>query len=169
MSFMKGDLLSRMRLLIKGGIRERPVWMTALEKIPPEPKQKRCKKAPKIRMPEDPLVESYYARHPEAKMIPFKVRSYEPPPARRFAWRQLELMEQGIDKRKAMLMVEEEFAAEEEQKEELRRAERRKALREGRKPPPLRRSIVEDIQEAEEEVMKLSLEVVGSRTPPEER
>jgi hypothetical protein len=41
-------------------------------RVPPLPKKTRCHRAPNIKLPEDRLVESYYARHPEAKFIPFE-------------------------------------------------------------------------------------------------
>jgi hypothetical protein len=118
MSFMKGDLLSKARKLMKGGIMARPRWLDAVirypteqllyaaavavvadvafffshnfccceriverwvfvffslrNRVPPQPKKTRCHRAPNIKLPEDRLVESYYARHPEAKFIPFE-------------------------------------------------------------------------------------------------
>ncbi len=41
-------------------------------RVPPQPKKTRCHRAPNIKLSEDRLVESYYARHPEAKIIPFE-------------------------------------------------------------------------------------------------
>eukprot|EP00850_Spirogloea_muscicola_P024598 SM001126S24102 [mRNA] locus=s1126:61:1011:+ [translate_table: standard] len=35
MSFMRGDLLTRMRKLVKAGIREKPAWLDAMEKCAP--------------------------------------------------------------------------------------------------------------------------------------
>ena len=53
-------------------------------------------KAPKpIVFPEDRLIQSYMARHPEAKMVPIWLNGEEQAPARVFATRQLQLIEVG--------------------------------------------------------------------------
>ncbi|CAI5506846.1 unnamed protein product, partial [Closterium sp. Naga37s-1] len=141
MSFMRGDLLQKARLLMRGGVVDPPKWLDALSKcvggrggewgvggggdgegsgerrgggmggrelrVPPQPKARRCPKARRIEFPEDPLVESYYARHPEAKLQAYRLQGFDPPVARRFAWRQLELMQQqGLTKRQARDAVE---------------------------------------------------------------
>ncbi|CAI7798683.1 unnamed protein product [Closterium sp. NIES-53] len=106
MSFMRGDLLQKARLLMRGGVVDPPKWLDALSKVPPQPKARRCPKARRIEFPEDPLVESYYARHPEAKLQAYRLQGFDPPVARRFAWRQLELMQQGLSKRHARDAVE---------------------------------------------------------------
>eukprot|EP00271_Cylindrocystis_brebissonii_P008478 TRINITY_DN22824_c0_g1_i1.p1 TRINITY_DN22824_c0_g1~~TRINITY_DN22824_c0_g1_i1.p1 ORF type:complete len:209 (+),score=54.53 TRINITY_DN22824_c0_g1_i1:322-948(+) len=93
MSFMKGDLLARVRLLVRGGVMEKPLWLDAVEKVPPMPIPKKTQRAPKIVYPEDRFIESYYFHHPEAKMEPFSLLDYDPPPAKRFALRQLEVLD----------------------------------------------------------------------------
>lgn len=162
MSFMKGDLLSKTRKLMKGGIIARPRWFDAVMRVPPEPKKTRCKKAPKIVLPEDRLVESYYARHPEAKFIAFELNSFDPPPARKFAWRQLELMDQGYPRDVARDMVEVEVAEAEKAAEEAFRADRRRAIMEGREPPAPKKSKIEEIQEEEWEYLSQGLAAIGS-------
>ena len=42
-----------------------------------------------------------YRRNPALKKIPYELDSFEPPFAKRFALRQLELMRQGMPKEKA--------------------------------------------------------------------
>ncbi|CAI5458265.1 unnamed protein product [Closterium sp. Yama58-4] len=112
MSFMRGDLLQKARLLMRGGVVDPPKWLDALSKVPPQPKARRCPKARRIEFPEDPLVESYYARHPEAKLQAYRLQGFDPPVARRFAWRQLELMQHhGLSKRQARDAVEHVGAA----------------------------------------------------------
>ncbi|CAN5976235.1 unnamed protein product [Sphagnum jensenii] len=73
MSFMKGDLLPKTRKLMKGGIMARSPMAGRCH----QPKKTRCHRAPNIKLPEDRLVESYYARHPEAKIIPFEQVEFE--------------------------------------------------------------------------------------------
>ena len=46
-----------------------------------------------LSFPEDPLIQSYMARHPEAKLVPISLSGDQPAPARAFAWRQLQLMQ----------------------------------------------------------------------------
>ncbi len=59
---------------------------------PPEPLVKGHR--PKaLSFPEDPLIQSYMARHPEAKLVPISLSGDQPAPARAFAWRQLQLMQ----------------------------------------------------------------------------
>eukprot|EP00270_Netrium_digitus_P019823 TRINITY_DN7934_c0_g1_i2.p1 TRINITY_DN7934_c0_g1~~TRINITY_DN7934_c0_g1_i2.p1 ORF type:complete len:300 (-),score=96.26 TRINITY_DN7934_c0_g1_i2:183-1082(-) len=123
MSYMKGDLLSTVRVLVQGGVKRVPKWFKAMEKVPPQPKVTRCKRVKKIVFPEDPLIESFYARHPEAKLDPVDLRSFDPPLARFFAQRQLELMQQGIPKMVARDMVEEEVEAADKQLREEERKE----------------------------------------------
>lgn len=57
-------------------------------------------------------------RAPQARLEPLDLASFEPPTARRFALRQLEVMErQGMTKRSAAALVEREFAAQRRQAE----------------------------------------------------
>jgi len=108
-------------------------------------------------------VESYYARHPEAKFIPFEINSFDPPPARKFAWRQLELMEQGYFRDQACDIVEAEFEAAEKAELEALKAERRRAIWEGREPPPLKLTKTEEVQQEEWENIVHGLNVLGSQ------
>eukprot|EP00850_Spirogloea_muscicola_P014564 SM000105S13909 [mRNA] locus=s105:428478:429401:- [translate_table: standard] len=163
MSFMRGDLLTRMRKLVKAGIREKPAWLDAMENVPPVRHLGPAKRAPQIRLEEDPYVESYYARHPEAKMIPIKLKSFDDPPnARRFAQRQLALIKAGMDKRKARDVVEAEFEREREAGEAAAAREREQAAAEGRPLPPRHRSALEEFQEQEWKVVAQSMHALGT-------
>ena len=48
----------------------------------------------------------------QAKNQPIRLNSWEPPPARLYAWRQMELMRQGVGRRRAQRMVQAEYEAE---------------------------------------------------------
>ncbi|CAI5476266.1 unnamed protein product [Closterium sp. Yama58-4] len=163
MSFMRGDLLQKARLLMRGGVVDPPKWLDALSKVPPQPKARRCPKARRIEFPEDPLVESYYARHPEAKLQAYRLQGFDPPVARRFAWRQLELMQHGLTKRQARDAVEAEFARAEQEEEERAVQEWRRAIREGRQPAAVRCSAVEEVQQEERAHMLAGLEAMGAQ------
>lgn len=67
-----------------------------------------------IRFPEDEIVRAYYKRNPGASLEPIDLGSFEPSTARRFASRQLELMDQGISRKDARLQTQTEFKAEAE-------------------------------------------------------
>lgn len=56
--------------------------------------------------PEDKLIQSFYDRYPNAKYIPVDLRSFDPPLAKKFAVRQLALMETGMSKQEAQAQVE---------------------------------------------------------------
>ncbi|CAI5492141.1 unnamed protein product [Closterium sp. Naga37s-1] len=133
-------------------------------RVPPQPKARRCPKARRIEFPEDPLVESYYARHPEAKLQAYRLQGFDPPVARRFAWRQLELMQQqGLTKRQARDAVEAEFTRAEQEEEERAVQEWRRAIREGRQPAAVRCSAVEEVQQEERAHMLAGLEAMGAQ------
>ncbi len=61
-------------------------------RCPPEPLVK-GHRPKKLTFPEDPLVQSYMTRHPEAKLTPIFLNGSQPAPARVFAERQLQLMQ----------------------------------------------------------------------------
>jgi hypothetical protein len=56
-------------------------------------------------------VHQYYRRHPEAKLAPLDLSSFEPPAARRFAFRQMELVAAGVPRRAAQDQAEAYVAA----------------------------------------------------------
>ncbi|CAK0787820.1 hypothetical protein CVIRNUC_011042 [Coccomyxa viridis] len=110
------DAVQRMHRLCRLGGHPAPAWLDAwsdMESIHMLSALKRKKspreawpKTPRIEYPEDPLVQSYYARNPDAKDHMVMLNSFEPPPARVFAWRQLRLMrEQGLSRKQAQRAV----------------------------------------------------------------
>jgi hypothetical protein len=57
------------------------------------------KRPPKLVYEEDEFVDAYYRRNPAATLEPIDLGSFNPPAARRFAFRQLELMkEHGLSR-----------------------------------------------------------------------
>ena len=69
--------------------------------MPIAPKEGR-QKPKRIEFPEDRLIQSYYAKHPEAAAEPIDLTSFTPPTARRFALQQLALMqERGLTRKQA--------------------------------------------------------------------
>uniref|UniRef100_A0AAD5DZR7 Small ribosomal subunit protein mS23 n=1 Tax=Chlorella ohadii TaxID=2649997 RepID=A0AAD5DZR7_9CHLO len=106
----KRDILAYTKSLVRAGVMERPLWMAAVERTPPLPAGKPGKRPPSITYPEDELIDAYYRKHPEARLEPIDMASFEPPTARRFALRQLELIErEGMSKRAAAAVAEEEL------------------------------------------------------------
>ncbi|CAL1361524.1 unnamed protein product [Linum trigynum] len=112
MSFMKGDLLSRTRRLVKGMAKAEPVWLKAMEQAPPATFPLSNGKIQKINVPEDPYIKMFFRKHralqPED---PVKMSTIDPPPARVFAQRVLELKEQGVDGKAAISAAEKEYQA----------------------------------------------------------
>lgn len=83
----------------------------ALPRMPPVAATKAGRRPPTLNFPEDEIVRAYYRRHPSASLEPVDLGSFEPSTARRFAARQMELMESGMPRREARAQTEEEFAA----------------------------------------------------------
>eukprot|EP00200_Dunaliella_tertiolecta_P001533 CAMPEP_0202351630 /NCGR_PEP_ID=MMETSP1126-20121109/8186_1 /ASSEMBLY_ACC=CAM_ASM_000457 /TAXON_ID=3047 /ORGANISM="Dunaliella tertiolecta, Strain CCMP1320" /LENGTH=113 /DNA_ID=CAMNT_0048943761 /DNA_START=251 /DNA_END=592 /DNA_ORIENTATION=+ len=66
----------------------------------------------KVMLPENRLMHKFYMRHPEARLEPVPLQSFEPPIAKQFAIRQLQLMQQGKGKfseDEAFALTEKEF------------------------------------------------------------
>ncbi|CAN1813879.1 hypothetical protein LINPERHAP1_LOCUS26988 [Linum perenne] len=78
MSFMKGDLLSRTRRLVKGMAKAEPVWLKAMEQAPPATFPLSNGKIQKVILPEDPYIKKFFEKHPA---LPFE----DPVRYRRFA------------------------------------------------------------------------------------
>jgi hypothetical protein len=133
-------LVKYVKFLVEAGAMKPPVWLHALEKcapapppdarrpcrrpsclltppppparrVPPPPPATPGRRPPKIVFPEDEHVRHYYRRHPEAVLHPLNLGAYEPPVARRFAARQMELLAQGLPRREARDTAEREFKA----------------------------------------------------------
>ncbi|PRQ19725.1 hypothetical protein RchiOBHm_Chr7g0220351 [Rosa chinensis] len=58
MSFMKGDLLTKTRKLVKGLAKAEPVWYKAMEQAPP-PTFPRADAIQRIALPEDVYIKSF--------------------------------------------------------------------------------------------------------------
>lgn len=55
------------------------------------------------------MIASFYHRHPEAKLEPLDLSSFEPPTVRRFVNLQMDLMQKGLSKEESRNQVELEF------------------------------------------------------------
>ncbi|KAL4516837.1 hypothetical protein Ndes2437B_g00940 [Nannochloris sp. 'desiccata'] len=105
-------LVKYVKFLMEAGVMERPLWLDALERVAPPTLTKAGRRPQSIRFPEDEIVRAYYKRNPGASLEPIYLGSFEPSTARRFATRQLELMDQGISRKDARLQTQSEFKAE---------------------------------------------------------
>mmetsp|Transcript_15494 Transcript_15494/g.43377 ORF Transcript_15494/g.43377 Transcript_15494/m.43377 type:complete len:157 (+) Transcript_15494:135-605(+) len=107
-----GNLLYRVKRLLKSGIFAEPVWLEALEKVPPTEFPKKGARPGKVEFPESQLIKYYTYNNPEVLNIPIRLDSYVPSPARQFVARQMEVMEErGLSKAEAAKVVAEEFDA----------------------------------------------------------
>jgi hypothetical protein len=104
-------LVKYVKFLVEAGAMKPPLWLSALERVPPPPLPAPGRRPPTIRFPEDELVRGYYRRHPEASLQPLDLGSFDPPPARRFAARALELIAAGVPRREATARAEHELAS----------------------------------------------------------
>ena len=82
-----------------------------MRRVPPRPLSKPGRRPQNIQFAEDEIVRAYYKRNPSASLEPIDLGSFEPTTARRFASRQIQLMEQGLSRRDASIQTREEFAA----------------------------------------------------------
>ncbi|CAL8472093.1 g11635 [Coccomyxa elongata] len=108
-----------MRRLCQLGGHPSPAWLSAWEKLDAlqlpgtekitHRKGERAARVKPINFPEDNLVDSFYARNADAKQYPVQINSFQPHPARVFAWRQMQLMQQGMSKGAARRKVQEQF------------------------------------------------------------
>ena len=83
---------------------KKPKWLQAIEKYPPpkEHMERQGKRPQELVYEEDDFVAAYYRRNPAASLEPIDLGSYVPPAARRFAYRQLELMKvEGLSRAQA--------------------------------------------------------------------
>ncbi|THU66717.1 hypothetical protein C4D60_Mb05t17150 [Musa balbisiana] len=126
MSYMRGDLLSRTRKLVKGLAKPTPVWLKPMEEAPPVTFPRTDGKIRKIEMPEDVYVKRFFKKHPDSLYHDaVKISGFDPPPARVFAWRVLELKGQGM-----------EYRAEKKAKKKAYSELKQIARLQGKKPPP---------------------------------
>ncbi|KAA0034439.1 hypothetical protein IC582_023039 [Cucumis melo] len=137
MSFMKGDLLTKTRKLVKGLAKAEPVWLKAMEQAPPPTFPRVDGKVQKITLPEDVYVKKFFQKHPDsAYHDAIKFLDFNPVPARIFAWRVLELKEQGVSEEEAMAAANMEYRAEKKMKKKAYSRLKQIARLQGKKPPP---------------------------------
>ncbi|GAB4861849.1 hypothetical protein Ancab_037105 [Ancistrocladus abbreviatus] len=137
MSYMRGDLLTKTRKLVKGLAKAEPLWLKAMEQAPPATFPRSDGKIKAITLPEDVYVKKFYWKHPESKYEDaIKFNSFNPVPARVFALRVLELKEQGVSEEEAMAVADMEYRAEEKAKKQAYARLKQIARLQGKKPPP---------------------------------
>ncbi|KAM0948957.1 hypothetical protein DsansV1_C06g0065181 [Dioscorea sansibarensis] len=137
MSYMRGDLLTKMRKLVKGLARPTPAWLKAMEEAPPVTFPRTDGKVKQIVLPEDAYVKKFFKKNPDSLYHDaIKISSFDPPPARVFAWRVLELKEQGVSEDEAMAIADMEYQAEKKAKKKAYKELKQIARLQGKKPPP---------------------------------
>ncbi|KGN51943.1 uncharacterized protein LOC101217717 [Cucumis sativus] len=136
MSFMKGDLLTKTRKLVKGLAKAEPVWLKAMEQAPPPSFPRVDGTIKTITLPEDVYVKKFFKKHPDSYYHDaIKFCGFNPPPARIFAWRVLELKEQGVNEEEAMTVANMEYRAEKKMKKNAYSRLKQIARLQGKKPP----------------------------------
>ncbi|KAH0451233.1 hypothetical protein IEQ34_018532 [Dendrobium chrysotoxum] len=137
MSYMRGDLLTRMRKLVKGLARPTPVWLKAMEEAPPVTLPRSDGKIKNIEMPEDVYVKRFFKKYPDSLYHDaVRFNGFSPPPARVFAWRVLELKEQGVTEEEAMAVADMEYMTEKKAKKKAYSELKKISRLQGKKPPP---------------------------------
>ncbi|KAL4282125.1 hypothetical protein GQ457_03G017990 [Hibiscus cannabinus] len=137
MSFMKGDLLTKTRKLVNGLAKPQPVWLKAMEHAPPATFPRPDGKLKTISLPEDVYINKFFQKHPESKgQDVIKISAYDPPPARLFGLRVLELKEQGVPEEEAMSVADMEYRKEKKEKKKAYARLKQIARLQGTKPPP---------------------------------
>ncbi|XP_065860481.1 uncharacterized protein [Euphorbia lathyris] len=137
MSFMRGDLLTRTRKLVKGMAKAEPSWLKAMEQAPPATFPRSDGKIKKISLPEDPYIKKFFSAHPDSKYHDaIKISAFDPPPARIFGLRVVELKEQGVGEKQAMAVADMEYRAEKKEKKKAYARLRKIARLQGKRPPP---------------------------------
>ncbi|XLR28627.1 hypothetical protein HN51_041961 [Arachis hypogaea] len=137
MSFMRGNLLSKTRKLVKGMAKAEPLWLKAMEEAPPATFPRAEGKIQTITLPEDAYVKKFYNKYPDSKYHdPIKISAFDHPPSRIYALRVLELKEQGINEEQAMAVADMEYLAEKKEKKKAYARLKQIARLQGKKPPP---------------------------------
>ena len=79
-------------------------------RCPPEPEDTSRKPKPRpIEFPEDRFIQSFYDRYPQVRQMPMDLHSKEPPLARQYALRALELWQGGRTPKEARRIADREF------------------------------------------------------------
>ncbi|KAL0417335.1 UNVERIFIED_CONTAM: hypothetical protein Slati_3565400 [Sesamum latifolium] len=156
MSYMRGDLLAKTRKLVKGFAKAEPVWLKPMEKAPPATFPRAEKKLNPISLPEDTFVNKFFQKHPDSKFEDaIKISGFDPPAARVFAWRVLELKEQGVSEEEAMAVADMEYRAERKAKKKAYARLKQIARLQGKRPPPNPyRSAIKEIQAEERQFVR---------------
>ncbi|RLM58064.1 uncharacterized protein C2845_PM18G14590 [Panicum miliaceum] len=82
MSYMRGDLLTKTRKLVKGLAKPAPTWLKAMEEAPPVTFPRVDGKIKKIEMPEDVYIKKFFKKHPDSLYHDaIKISGFDPPPA----------------------------------------------------------------------------------------
>ncbi|KAB2061011.1 hypothetical protein ES319_A10G058300v1 [Gossypium barbadense] len=137
MSFMKGDLLTKTRKLVNGLAKPLPVWLKAMEQAPTATFPRPDGKLKAISLPEDVYIKKFFQKYPVAKgHDAIKISAYDPPPARLFGLRVLELKEQGVTEEEAMAVADMEYRKEKKEKKKAYARLKQIARLQGKKPPP---------------------------------
>ncbi|KAJ0027831.1 hypothetical protein Pint_35265 [Pistacia integerrima] len=137
MSYMKGDLLTKTRRLVKGLAKAEPVWLKAMEQAPPATFPRGDGKVQKINLPEDVYIKKFFQKHPDSKQQDaIKICGFEPVPARIFGLRVLELKEHGVSEEEAMAVADMEYRAEKKEKKKAYTRLKQIARLQGKRPPP---------------------------------
>ncbi|MQM16831.1 hypothetical protein Taro_049793 [Colocasia esculenta] len=137
MSFTRGDLLTRTRKLVKGLAIATPRWLKSMEAAPPVTFPLPEGKVKQITMPEDVYVKKFFQKHPDSLYHDaIKISGFDPPPARVFAWRVLELKEQGAGEEQAMAIADMEYRTEKKEKKNAYRRLKEISRAQGKRPPP---------------------------------
>ncbi|KAK7309852.1 hypothetical protein RJT34_06927 [Clitoria ternatea] len=137
MSFMKGDLLSRTRKLVKGLAKAEPAWLKAMEQAPPATFPRAAGKIQTITLPEDAYVKKFYKKYPDSKYHDaIKFCAFDPPPSRVFGLRVLELKEQGVSEEQAMAIADMEYLTEKRAKKKAYARLKEIARLQGKRLPP---------------------------------
>ncbi|KAJ1274001.1 hypothetical protein BS78_05G029900 [Paspalum vaginatum] len=137
MSYMRGDLLTKMRKLVKGLAKPAPTWLKAMEEAPPATFPRPDGKIKRLELPEDVYVQKFFKKHPDSLYHDaIKISGFDPPPARVFAWRVLELKEQGASEDDAMAVADMEYCNEKKAKKKAYKELKEICRSEGRRPPP---------------------------------
>lgn len=137
MSFMKGDLLTKTRKLVKGLAIPEPRWLKAMEHAPPPIFPCTDGKVKTITLPEDVYVKKFNRNHPEARYEEaYRFHSFDPPPGRVFGQRVLELKEQGVSEDEAITVADMEYREGKKAKKKAYSRLKKIARVLGKKPPP---------------------------------
>ncbi|KAL9244374.1 hypothetical protein vseg_018155 [Gypsophila vaccaria] len=137
MSYMKGDLLTKTKRLVKGLAKREPLWLSSMQMAPPAVFPRSSGKFNVVSLPEDVYVTKFYQKHPESKYEdPIKLSSFHPVPARIFASRVLQLKEEGVREEEAIAVADMEYCAEKKAKKQAYTRLKQISRILGKKTPP---------------------------------